>query len=302
MKRYLFAFTSILLGCSDGEEFSVQSKDAGTDGSSGSGGTSGTGGTGATGGTAGSSGTGGEGGTAGVGGQDAGDAGDADAGSAGTGGEDGGDAEAEPFCDPNSQPADDPCVIHEDHGIFVAPTGTDNATCGTEASPCATVQQGMVRAKAEGKRVYACGTEGTYAESLSVNAALDGIVVYGGFDCGDWSYDAAIKTHVMPSAPGVALAISGLTTGITFEQFSFESQDAADPGTSSIGVTVDSSTAVLFRRCEIASGLGAKGADGVPGTDGADGDAAGATQKGKDAECTSPVSGLVGGGWSGTSQ
>ncbi len=95
----------------------------------------------------------GTGGAAGTGGQDAGDGGDADAGAADSGGNDGGDAETEPYCDPTSLPGDDPCVIHDDHGIFVSPNGSDGAGCGTMASPCATLTEGMTHAKSEGKRV-----------------------------------------------------------------------------------------------------------------------------------------------------
>ena len=229
MRRFpiLLAYLLLPLGCSDsGEDFGLAKPDASTGGTGGSGGA--TGGTSGEGGTSGSSGTGGEGGT---GGYDAGDGGDAEAGAAGTGGTDAGDAEAESYCDPTSKPSEDACVIHEDYGIFVSPGGTDEASCGTPTSPCATLQYAMTQAKNGPGRVYACGNAGTYEESLSVDTALDGIEVYGGFDCSaDWSWDASIKAQVMPTSPGVAMAIDGLTTGISFEQMRFESRGRDDGG------------------------------------------------------------------------
>ena len=275
--------------------------DAGNDvdasgGSGGTAGTGGTGGTSGTGGTAGTSGTGGEAGMGGVAGQDAGDA---EAGAAGEDGGDGGDAEveAEPYCDPTSLPGDDVCVIDDLYGVFVSPSGTDSPTCGTQASPCGTIGQAMTRAKADDKRVYACGDGGTFAESVSVDAALDGLTLFGGFECGTWDYaPTTIRTHVMPAGEGVAWTVDGLTTGLEVNDFAIESRSATTAGASSIAAVVRDSVGVVFRNSTFVAGDGAKGADGVDGVKGANGAIAGAVQIGKSATCTDAIN-QAGGQW-----
>ncbi|MDP3910327.1 MAG: putative metal-binding motif-containing protein, partial [Gemmatimonadales bacterium] len=65
------------------------------------------------------------------------------------------------------------------NAAFVATTGVDEPSCGTEASPCATVQQGIDRAVALGRRdVYVVA--GHYAGGAFTLA--DGVNVFGGFD------------------------------------------------------------------------------------------------------------------------
>ena len=172
------------------------------------------GGTAGSGGTAGNAGSGGDagdedvstggsgaaGGEAGAGGFDAGDGGDADA-------SDGGEAEA-PWCDPTSLPNEDPCVVHDDYGIFVSPSGSDASGCGTMASPCATVAQGLTEAKSTEKRLYVCGDGGAYEESLTVDTSLDGLTVFGGFRCSNWNYaPSAVRTQVKPTDAQTAIEV-----------------------------------------------------------------------------------------------
>lgn len=234
----------------------------------------GTGGTGGTAGEAGSAGdagdedvstggTGGTGGEAGAGGQDAGDA---EAG--GSGGEDGGDAEAEPYCDPTSSPDEDPCVIHDELGIFVSPSGNDAAGCGTMAAPCATVARGLIEAKSAGKRLYACGDGGSYDEALTIDASLDGLSVFGGFRCSDWSYaPSAVRTQVKPAGAQTAIVVEAVTA-LEMRDFAFESGDASDPGASSIAALVRNASGVVFLNTTFKAGNGAEGTDGTDGSPG----------------------------------
>jgi len=246
------------------------------------------GGTGGTAGDAGdedvsTGGTGGTGGSAGIGGSagdDAGDASDAP--------DDVSDAAEEPeafWCDPTWEPSDNECVIDDEFGIFVAPSGTDGATCGSKAAPCKSVGQGMTRAKTTGKRLYACGDGGTYEESLSVGASLGGLTVYGGFHCSDWSYEpTAARSHVRPSDESPALVASGVNA-LDVRDFAFESRDASVPGGSSLAAQVVSSTGIVFRNSTFMAGNGAAGTDGTAGSGGETVPTVGAGQKGVDSTC-----------------
>jgi hypothetical protein len=191
----------------------------------------------------------------------------------------------------------EPCVIADDYGIFVSPDGTDDATCGTSAAPCATITQGMARAKAESKRVYACGDGGDYAESVTVDASLNGLALFGGFQCSDWAYaPSTVRAHVFPAGEGVAWTVDGVN-GLAVHDFAIESRDATTPGASSIAGVVRNASGVVFKNSTFTAGDGAKGDDGVDGAVGANGPEPGPTQRGDNATCTTPPSSHSGGGW-----
>jgi hypothetical protein len=255
-------------------------------------GAAGTGGTGGTGGAGGTGGTGGTGGEAGVDAEPDADAGDAEGGPG-----DSGDAEAEPYCDPTSLPGDDACVIADDYGIFVSPDGTDDASCGSSTAPCATITQGMARAKTESKRVYACGDNGDYAESVTVDAALNGLALFGGFRCSDWSYaPSTVRARVFPASEGVAWTVDGVN-GLAVHDFAIESRDATTPGASSIAAVVRNASDVVFKNSTFTAGDGAKGDDGVDGAVGANGPEPTLAQRGVNATCTAPPAIHNGGAW-----
>ncbi len=166
-------------------------------------------------------------------------------------------------------PSSDPCVVADGLGIFVSPTGSDSGS-GTKEAPFATIAHGMaVSAVAGGtKRVYACGT---FTSAVSVVAADDGVIVYGGFDCASWTYSAATPTHVTPTAAGFALQVVGTSMGVIFEDFAFAAQSApATPPTntsaaSSIAVFVSGAKAT-FTRTAMTAGSGQPGAAGSAAT------------------------------------
>ena len=160
------------------------------------------------------------------------------------------------ICPTTAAPKDQACVIDESLGVFVSPTGNDSTGAGTKAMPYATIAKAMTSAKAASKRVYACA--GTYTAALSVDAAVDGVKVYGGLKCTDWSYSGS-KAIVAPTAAGYALVVSGLTTGITFEDFEFDAKDAVAAGESSIAVKIVSSSGVVLRRVTASAGTGRDG-------------------------------------------
>jgi hypothetical protein len=174
-------------------------------------------------------------------------------------------------CLPDSdEPSGDACVISEAFGVFVSPKGSDSNP-GTMASPVQTVGHAMDVAKAAGKRVYACGSAGSYDEHLVVGSSRDGVSVYGGFDCttspSQWTYVASDKAVVAPSTQGYALEVSGLASGVKFEDFGFTAQsasgyDGTGAGASSIAAWVSGSSGVQFVRTTFTAGDGAPGKDG----------------------------------------
>ncbi|MBK7578930.1 MAG: hypothetical protein IPI67_01880 [Myxococcales bacterium] len=296
MKKMGFAFVLVAIGASaalvagcGGEDFGSCEANAtcgtgGKDGGTGAtGGTSGTGGSGGTGNTGGTSGTGGTGNTGGT------------AGSGGVAGGDGG------TCDPTKSPGSEPCLIADDYGVFVSPKGDDTSGNGTKASPYKTLGKALASAGTTGKGVYACDDGGGFSETatLAVTATHDSRGMYGGFDCGTWTWSASAKAKVNGAAVG--LTISGISTSFTVESFDIIAANAANSGESSFGAIVASSKGVAFKNVSLTAGDGKAGNAGSDGTQGPDGDNAAAAQNGAAATCTSAPGTQDGGKWSGAS-
>ncbi len=265
-----------LAACSGGDSNDCSaSRTCATGGAAGNdgGGSGGSAGTSGTGGTSGSAGTGGSGGSAGT---------DGGAGSSGSAGAAGSDAAT---CDPTKAPSEDACVVADQYGVFVSPTGDDVSGDGSMTAPYATLAKALTEAKSAGKRVYACADGGDFTESVAIDASLDGLEVFGGLRCSDWAYSSALKTK--DAAPdATAWTVTGLSAGLRVEDFEIDAADAAASGESSIAMSVASSTGVTLARVALHAGKGADGDDGAPGTAGADG-AQTNTHVGVDADCAS---------------
>ncbi len=188
----------------------------------------------------------------------------------------------------NCLPRDGGCV----EGIFVAPRGSD-AGNGSKAQPFGNLTVALRAAQGSGKPVYACDDGTGFSEQLTVDSSLDGVVAYGGFDCGTWA--AGSSRTVVRSGDTTALRITGLKLGAVFERFEFRSADATASGSSSIAVMVDSSKQVVLRNVKITAGKGADGKAGVDGAKGQDGQPAEAQQQGANATCL--ASARLGGAW-----
>ena len=146
----------------------------------------------------------------------------------------------------------------------MSPKGSDS-NAGTQVAPVLTVGHAMDLAKAASKRVYACGNNGSYNESLVVGASRDGVNLYGGLDCtttpAQWAYNASDKATMAPAAKGYALQVTGLSTGVTFEDFGFVAQPGSVAGDSSIAVFVASSSGLVLRRSVVTAGTAQPGQD-----------------------------------------
>ncbi len=203
-------------------------------------------------------------------------------------------------CDTTKSPSEESCLVDDAYGVFVSPQGNDSTGDGTMSNPYKTVAKGLTEAKSQSKHLYACADGGSYAETITVNAALDGVELYGGFKCSDWTYSTTLKSKV-ESPDATAWTVTGLTSGLRVEDFEVVASDATTPGESSFAMIVADSSKVVLRRVKLTAGKGAAGAVGTNGAKGADGTVVGATQPGKPADCTSPPASQTGGGWPGPS-
>ena len=201
--------------------------------------------------------TGGGNGVGGIGGALSGGAnvgGSSEAGSSGSGGTPN-DPDAG-VCKGTESPAVSGCVIDSKWGVFVSPTGNDTTGRGRQGPAVQDDRQGAPGcANAASKRLYVCDNGTGYAEQVTVDAAVDGVTAYGGFDC-TWTYAAANHAKVHP-ATGIPLTVKGITTGVTLENFEFDAADATAAGTSSIGAMVVSSMKVVLSGVKVVAGKGA---------------------------------------------
>lgn len=150
--------------------------------------------------------------------------------------------------------------LTEKFGVFVAPTGTDNAD-GTRAHPLARIQPAIDLAKAIGKRVYVC--TGVYREALVLS---DSISVIGGLDCSNadaWRTGAPRSRVESPTSP--ALTAKDITSPTRLEALDVVSPSATAPGASSIGLHAERANALVVASSKIAAGAGVKGNDGTDG-------------------------------------
>lgn len=180
---------------------------------------------------------------------------------------------ADAGCDPTKSPKDEPCVLANAYGVFVAPapTGDDDAGDGTTAHPFATLGKALATSSSN---VFVC--DGAYSESVAVTAAVR---LYGGLSCpsdggaGAWAYAGGVAAVNAPSPASTALTVTETgDAGVTIEDMSFSApdqpQEGWDPATgngmSSIAAFIVDSTAILTRVTLVAGGA----SDGAPGSDG----------------------------------
>lgn len=180
------------------------------------------------------------------------------AGASGASGEGGAGGER-PECDPSAPPSEDACVLDEALGVFVSPEGDDDEGDGSRSAPFKTLSAGILAAADRGRRVYACTDAGAYEETLALDEGANGIELFGGLSCEDFSYTGE-KAVVTPPGVHTALVVAGVD-GVRVEDFTFVAADAgaSDFGVSSIGAFVTGSSDVKFRRVRLQAGRGGKG-------------------------------------------
>jgi hypothetical protein len=184
------------------------------------------------------------------------------------------------FCmlDAGQSPAENPCLINERYGVFVSPTGSDATGAGTRSAPFRTIARALHAAKIETMRVFACDEGTGYPDAVALDATLDGVAMYGGFECSGWTYSTDRRARIQP-ATGTPLTIVGITSGILIDGFELRAADAST-GANSVAVAVTSSAQIVLRRTKMIAGKGGAGASGIDGAAGMDGEPAGPLQRG----------------------
>ncbi len=168
-------------------------------------------------------------------------------------------------CNPAADPKDSPLCLTNTYGVFVNGTTGADTSAGTKEAPLKTIGAAIAKAStATQKRVYVC--EGTYAEHLVLDAAHDGISVYGGWSCADWHYTGT-QAKVAPNDAGYALKVDGAASAVTIADLDMTAiaatgQDTSGVGNSSIAAFVNASTGVTLRRVALTAGNGSNGANG----------------------------------------
>ncbi|MGO9834122.1 MAG: DUF1565 domain-containing protein, partial [Polyangiaceae bacterium] len=186
------------------------------------------------------------------------------------------DVSAEGLCDPTADPKDEQCVLDDAYGVFVAvpldgdgPDGGEAGTPsgdGTMSQPYATITQALANLGSK-TRIYVCN--GLYSEQVNITAAVS---LFGRLSCAAgssgpvWTYDVGGSAQVTSPSAGVALSVTGVSSGsVTIEDLSFTSPSATAPGGSSIAAWIASSS-VSLQRVTLSAGSGANGAPGADGS------------------------------------
>lgn len=192
---------------------------------------------------------------------------------------------------------DTECWATNELGVFVSSESGDDATGdGTKEKPFASITKGV--SASGGKNVYVClgATKDTYAEKVTLSKATDGIHIYGGFACEDWSYSTTRSSAVV-SPENIALRIQSVVKGAYIENVRFTAANASGTGfeASSYGAFVTDSKNVVLKRVELTAGAGLKGSDESQPEKAPDGAEAKAAQVGEAAACGgTPADGLPG--------
>jgi hypothetical protein len=149
--------------------------------------------------------------------------------------------------------------LTEKFGVFVAPSGADNAD-GTRERPLARIQPAIDLAKKLGKRVYVC--TGVYREALVL---ADSISVIGGLECSTttWRVGAAHTRIESPTIP--AIDAKDIVTATRLESLDVLAPAATTPGGSSIALRAEKSGALVIATSRLIAGDAAKGDDGTEG-------------------------------------
>ncbi len=164
-------------------------------------------------------------------------------------------------CDTTKDPKDAPGCLDDRVGVFVDSILGKDTNPGTKAAPFQTIGKAL-SSTGTLSRVYVC--EGTYAEDIAIAAPIDGISIYGGFKCSDWSYTGNKPTI---GKSNIALKISGTTKPFAIEDVLVKAADGSAQSTSSIAALVaNASGAITFTRVNLTAGVGALGLDGTPGS------------------------------------
>jgi hypothetical protein len=174
-------------------------------------------------------------------------------------GADGGDAGSLPECE--ATPADAAL------GIFVSPAGSSVVNCGSAASPCSTIAQGMARARATARSLVYIDS-GTYGETVVL---LAGLTLRGGWDniAGEWTRKCTADraASAVITSPAEVGLVADYVGEATLDTLTVRTKPLANASESTYAVVVRGTGTKLVLSDVIAvaadAGHGAQGAAGA---------------------------------------
>ncbi len=166
--------------------------------------------------------------------------------------------DAPPGCDLTKDPKDSLACVDDSVGIFVDATNGKDTNAGTKLAPMQTIGAALGKTNTQHARLYIC--EGTYGEDLTLDTSHDGMSLYGGWKCADWSYSG---TKPVVGKTNQASKLDSLVKGTTIEDLTIQSADATNPGDSSIAMFVNASSGIKVIRVNLTAGSGSNGGSGT---------------------------------------
>jgi len=147
----------------------------------------------------------------------------------------------------------------------VTKTGSDIAGCGTEGSPCLTINFGLIRAQEDGLKNVRVGI-GTYAEAVVLK---NGISLWGGFNS---TWDRTSQSEItgglfQPDNEYIGIKSENITDQTVISDFIIKSPNASIAGKSTYALHMLNSTGLQLQNCNLDPGSGAPGSTGTAGTD-----------------------------------
>jgi uncharacterized protein YjbI with pentapeptide repeats len=154
--------------------------------------------------------------------------------------------------------------------IYVASTGTDDASCGaTYDRPCATIGYGIGRCAASGCGVLVAWGEYSLAAPIAVR---DGVNVYGGCLPSSQSRPGYFSAVRAPSGGQPAVRATSLKAGVVLQGFQLNaSAGDGNNAATSVALWVKDSTQLSVLDTELVANRGGQGAAGSSPGDGAQG-------------------------------
>lgn len=147
--------------------------------------------------------------------------------------------------------------LTEAFGVFVATTGAPDGA-GTRAAPLSTMSAGILKAKADKKRLYVCA--GTYPEALTLE---NGVSVLANLDCSapDWKLGSAHAVLASPTSPALTARNIKLATRVDGLDVIAPAGTEADP--SSIALLAVGSAGLTLTEGKLEAQSGFAGKDGT---------------------------------------
>ncbi len=152
-------------------------------------------------------------------------------------------------------------IIHVD-----GDNGTDDIQCGTEGSPCETINYGIQRADSEASATVRIAiTQDPYEEIVEL---VDGISLWGGFDS-QWNLVGSTEVEGGLDINGQVYTIKAenINSTTVISGLHILAPNALVEGNSSYGIHVVNSTGLVLQQVSIQGGAGLQGAAGTDGTD-----------------------------------